>query len=343
MNVDNLISVAAVVQNDEKIVESYVEDVINELKKSFENYELVLIDNGSSDNSVSIIKKLQRKIENIRLIILSRKNEDEIAYTAALNNCIGDFVVLMDMNYDPPALIPQLVDKSISGCDLVIAERNDRGEKSLFEKILISIFFKISKFFTGYNINPRLSKYIVFSRRAVNSIIRIKDRSRYIKFLAFEVGYSHGTVPYARINRGNYPKKSNLLKSVPFAIEVIVSNSDRLIRTASFLGLMASLLNLAYAFYVLLGFIFFSQYIPQGWTSTQLANATMFFLLFLILSITGEYIARILRETKKGELYYVADELNSSVFPGNIDKKNVLTEESEDQDNPAMSPSEISK
>ena len=87
---------------------------------------------------------------------------------------------------------------------------------------------------------------------------------------------------------------------------------------------MASMLNLLVVLYVVMGFLFFRKYIPQGWTSTQIVNATMFFLMFLILAIIGEYVARILRETKKGDVYFLSDESNSSVFPGDINRKNVI-------------------
>ncbi|MEW6618844.1 MAG: glycosyltransferase [bacterium] len=324
MNIDNLISVATVINNNAEIIESYIKDTIEVLKSSYANYELVLIDNGSTDASVSRVKEILKEIKNIRLIILSKQYDDEVTYLAALNNCIGDFIVLMDVNYDPPSLIPQLIDKSISGYDVVIAEKSDERDKTFIDKLFSWAFFKASKFLTGYNVNPRFSKFIVLSRRAVNSIVRIKDRSRYIKYLLLEIGFSHATIPYIRINRSGHQRKEDYFKAFAFAIEVIVSNSEKLIRIASFIGLLASMMNLFVILYVLTGFVFFQKYIPQGWISTQLVNATMFFLLFLILAIIGEYVARILRETKKGDIYFLADEANSSVFPENIDRKNVI-------------------
>ncbi|MBI5742116.1 MAG: glycosyltransferase [Nitrospirae bacterium] len=324
MNIDNLISVAAVINNNADIMESFIKDTTDAVTGSYANYELVLIDNGSTDASVLKVKELQKRINNIRLIILSKKYDDEITYQAALNNCIGDFVVLMDPNYDPPSLIPQLIDRAISGFDVVIAERTDESEKPFLDKLFSFVFFKLSRFLTGYNVRPGFSKFIVFSRRAVNSIVRIKDRSRYIKYLLLEIGYNRCAVPYARINRSGRKKKENYFNAFTFAIEVIVSNSEKLIRIASFIGLLASMLNLFLVLYVVVGFIFFRAYIPQGWTSTQLVNATMFFLMFLMLAIIGEYVARVLRETKKGDIYFLADESNSSVFPGDADRKNVI-------------------
>lgn len=329
MNVDNLISVATIVHNNSDIVKSYVEETIDVLKNSFTNYELVILDNGSSDGSVDRIKDLLSEIGNIRLITLSKEYDDEITYMAALENCIGDFVVLLDINFDPPSLIPQLIEKCISGYDIVVAQRIDKAEYTFLEKFFSNAFYKTSKFLTGYNINPNLSNYLSFSRRVINSIIKIRDKTRYLKYLTVEVGYSHSSLPYNRINRsGDRRKRNNLFKSFGFAIEIIVSNSDRLIRIASLIGLFASLFNLlyvlyAFGFYILSIYVFKSKVTP-GWTSTSMFYSIMFFLLFLILAIIGEYLARILRETKERDLYYISDEFNSSVFPKNINRKNII-------------------
>ncbi len=324
MNIDNLVSVATVINNNSDIIESFLLETTAVLSKAYDNYEILLIDNGSTDDSASKVKLLQCREKNIRMVTLSRKYNDEITYTAALSNCIGDFVVLMDINGDPPSIIPELVNKSISGYDITIAERVDNGNRSLIDRIFSSLFFKVSRFLTGYQIDPKFSKYIVFSRRAVNSLVKIKHRSRYIKFLIFEIGFRRASVAYTPINRSGKTKKNNYFEAFAFAAEVIVSNSEKLIRVASLAGLLAGLLNIFFVVYVLIGYLFFRRYIPQGWASTQILSATMFFIIFLILAIIGEYVARILRETQKGELYHIADESNSSVVPGSIEKKNVI-------------------
>ncbi|OXM86529.1 glycosyltransferase family 2 protein [Paenibacillus rigui] len=323
MNQNMIISVATVIFNDSSIIHSYIDETLEVLTNSFTNYELVIIDNGSNDDSTYIIKELQSSHPNIRLISLSKKYDDEFATAAALDNCIGDAVVLMDTNCDPPSLIPLLIDKCLSGYDLVIAERNNRDDESFLEKISAKVFYKLSNILTGYDINPNYSDYVVFSRKMVNSLVQIRDRSRYLKYLKLEVGYKHATVKYNRILRTGKRKKKNFLYSVSFALEVICTNSDKLLRFASFTGLITSFINLMYVFYVLL-IALFKKNVAEGWTSSSLFNSVMFFLMFMIMTVISFYISSVLRETKKGPLYYITDETTSSVIYKSIDKKNVV-------------------
>lgn len=320
---DNLISVAAIAFNHNDILESYITETITLLRTHYDHFELVILNNGSSDASSQTVIRLQSQFENIRLINLSRVYDDQIVYTAALDNCIGDVIVLMDINFDPPSMIPQLVEACLSGHDIVIAELRNRKDEPFLIRLTSKAFYTVSKFFTGYAICSNYSNFCAFSRRVVNSINRIKDRNRYIKYLLFEVGYNRVMIPYNKINRCGLAKKRKFFSSLNFALQVIISNSDRLIRLASLSALLVSLLNFLYGIYVFFIFIF-KEDVAEGWPSSQLVNAAMYCILFFILAVFGEYIARILQETKKSDLYYIAEENNSSVAPHNIDKKNIV-------------------
>lgn len=320
---DTLISVTTVVRDASDFIVAYVEDVAAILKTHYGYYELVLINNVSGDDTAQRIRGLQSKIRNIRLITLSRRYDDEVAYAAALDNCIGDVVVLMDANSDPPALIPKLVDRCLSGDNIVVAERSDRDRDPFFARIRSKFFYAVSKFLTGYAVNPAYSNYVAFSRQAVNSIRRIKERTRYLKYLMLEVGYLRASIPYVRIDRSGRRIRRSFWKDANFAVRVIVWHSERLMRAASLAALLVSFLNVLYGMYVL-GVFIFKPDVAQGWTSSQFMVALMFFLLFLILAVIGEYLARILQETKKGDLYYVAEETDSTVLADDDNRKNIV-------------------
>lgn len=324
MNIDNLISVAAVVRNHADIIKDFIDDLTETLSRFYANYEIVLVDNGSTDSTVEKILGLQKEVRNVRLIVLSRQYSEEITYIAALENCIGDFVTLLDPCFDPPQQIPQMIAKSQSGYDVVIAESKGDVDKGIIDRVGSKLFFMMSKYLTGYDVPPSFSKFIVLSRRAVNSITRIKDRNRYLKFLLLEIGFKRVSIPSSSINRRHYKPKQNYFSAFAFAVEAIVSNSEKLIRLAALTGFFAGLLNLCYVLYVLVGYLLYHNQIAEGWTSTQVVGSTMWFLLFLILAIIGEYLARVLRATRGGDLYYIADESNSSVCPSDIERKNVI-------------------
>jgi len=327
-NTENLVSVATVIHNDFHIIDSFVEETIGVLEKSFTNYELLLIDNGSTDSTVSKIKELLSKVANIRLIVLSRCYHEEVAYTTALEHCIGDFVVLMDVNFDPPSLIPEIIEKCITGHDIVVAEKSDVEKETFFKKVSSQLFYKMSSFLTDYNVHPKLGNFFAFSRKSVNSIITIKDKIRYLKYLIYEIGYDHYKITYRLMNRSGIKPKRNFFKSFIFAVEIVVSNSNRLIRMCSLIGLLAGLLNLLYIIYTLVFYavntVLLGKEIVAGWTTSAVISSVMFFLLFFILAIISEYLTRILRETKTGSLYYIKEEHSSCVFPKNINKINVI-------------------
>jgi glycosyltransferase involved in cell wall biosynthesis len=318
-----IVSVVTVINNDEEILDSFIEETSPILANEYANYEIVLVENGSKDHSLIKIKELQGKFHNIRLIVLSKQYDDEIARTAALDNCIGDFVVLMDINYDPPSLISEMVEKARSGYDLVIGERNNRNDDRFFEVISAKMFYSVSKKLTGYNINPNYSDYVCFGRKMVNSLVQIRDRSRYLKYLNLEVGYKQTSILYDRIKRPTNRNKRNFFDKLGFALEAIVTNSDKLLRWTSLLGFLISFLNLFYIGYIF-AIALFKKDVAPGWVSTSLVNTTMFFFLFFLLSIISIYLSSVLKETKKGSLYYVSEETNSSVIYKDIDQKNIV-------------------
>jgi polyisoprenyl-phosphate glycosyltransferase len=318
-----IVSVTAIVNNDENILESYIEETSSILSNHYQNYEIVLVDNGSKDHSSPKIKALQSKYKNIRLVVLSKHYDDEIVRTAALDNSIGDYVIMMDINSDPPTLIPAMVEKSISGYDLVVGERNNRNDDTYFEGVSAKMFYNISKKLTGYDINPNYSDYVCISRKMVNSLVQIRDRSRYLKYLNLEVGYKQTSIKYDRIKRSSNANKRNFLNKVGFALEVIVTNSDKLLRWSALLGFLISFVNLFYMVYIF-GVALFKTDIEPGWISSSLVNTTMFFFMFLLLSIISIFVSSVLKETKKGSLYYVSEETNSSVIYKDINKKNIV-------------------
>jgi len=323
MNTKYILTVATIIQNNDDILTEYVNEVIPLLKTNFKNFELLLIDNGSSDNSVDLIKQSQTVHPNIRLISLSKEYEEEHARIAILDNCIGDYTVIMDINSDPPAVILEMVAKSVSGYDLVIGERKNRNDDTFFERISAKLFYKLSKNLTGYDINPYDSDFICLSRKMINSLIKIRDRSRYLKYLKLDVGYKQTTIKFDRIHRSKFKKRKKLSHAVSFALEIITTNSDKLLKWASLLGLTISMLNLLYVFYIL-GIALFKNDVASGWVSSSAMSSIMFFFLFLIVSIISIYLSVILKESKKGSLYYISDESSSSIIYKKIEEKNIV-------------------
>ncbi|MEW6185811.1 MAG: glycosyltransferase [Thermodesulfobacteriota bacterium] len=311
---DIFVSVLTVVNNDADAISDFLEDTAIVLSKNFQYYEILIVDNGSQDDSSSTIRALQKKIPNIRLLRLSRAYDKETALAACLDNSIGDYVIIMDLLCDPPDLIPGMIQQAVSGFDVVIAESTDRGRDSRLESWLRKIFYKTASRILGQILQPQASYFRVLSRRVVNSLTRIRNKSRYFKYFTALVGFRQVHIPYQRVYRcARDSGKSTFLQSLGSALDIILSNSARPLRWAAWLGLLASSINLFYIGYIFIVTLV-KRRIAEGWLTTNVMSTLMFFFLFLILTVLAEYVSRILEETKDRPLYFIDYEIDSPVM-----------------------------
>jgi len=320
---DFFLSVATFFKNNSDVLEQYVEDTVKVLNGNYENYEILLVDNGSTDGTTKLAKELLCKYKNIRLLVLAKEYSEQIVYTAALENCIGDFTVIMDINSDPPQLIPEMTDLAYTGKDVVIARRENAGNHSPLYRFFAFMFYTLSNLLAGYKIDTNWSNYVCFSRKIINCILQVKDKNRYLKYLSIEYGFARGYVKYKTINRSNKRKKVDLIRKIDSAISMFVSNTNKPIKIAAFMGYIACFLNIAYIVYVI-AVNFLKPDVAEGWTSSSIVLASMFAILFFIISIICNYIACIMDEVKTGPLFSIAEECNSCVLFENLNKNNVV-------------------
>ena len=315
-----VISICAVLIDDLDRIDQFLTDTSQLLSARFRYYELLLIDNALDRPASSRVEDWQHRIPNIRLLRLSRHYSHEIALAAALDNSIGDYVVVMNIATDPPSMIPQLITTAISGFDVVIAERSANNDPPI-RKFLSQVFCRIASILLGYQLQPNATYFRAFSRRAVNSLIRIRSKNRYLRCLNGMVGFSQASIPHIGFSsRSRGP--SRLIASAGSAADIIISNSAAPLRLASLLGLIASSANVLYFGYILVVTLV-KRKLAEGWLTISITSTTMFFLLFIILSILSEYVARILDESKDQPLYFIETETNSDVSSFQHDRLNV--------------------
>jgi len=317
------VTIATVVNEDINIIDSFIKSVSKILNNNFKYYELLIIDNGSTDGTNEKIIFNQKKKSNIRLIRLSKKYDIETAMAAAFENSIGDYVVFMESDGDPPDLIPELLENIINGYDIVFGRIiNNRESKNIIKIWIESFFVNITSKIMGYPMDVNSSYFRIMSRRAVNSIIKIRDKKQFTNYFSLLVGYKRKHFDYERKFIGHKnQKKSKLTKTFIFYIDLIFSNSSIPLRFISILGLVASFLNLAYFGWIFGVLLLKDGVIGQGWITTNIVTTTMFFVLFVMFSILAEYIARILKESKDQPLYFVESESNSKVLSYKEDKE----------------------
>jgi polyisoprenyl-phosphate glycosyltransferase len=240
---DCFVSVLAPVSNDSRIIEDFVAEVMAVLQENFANYELVLVDDGSNDDTVMKVTELLKRYQCIRLIRLSRKFGEEIALSAALDSAIGDFVVLMRPNWDPPQLIPEIVQKAREGTGILFGIRNNREGDGMIIRAGAWLFYLYCEKVLKINLPKNSTQFRVLSRQAVNAIMQIKVRHRYLRTLIAHIGFNTGNFIYRPINRSGRTQTRNLLKVVNLGINIIVNASRHPLRAVSWFGVIAGVLN----------------------------------------------------------------------------------------------------
>lgn len=325
---DCFVSVVAPLHNDADIVEGYIVDVLGVLRREYENYELVLVDDGSSDATVQVVSDVLKKHECTRLIMLSRRFGQETALSAGLDSVIGDFIVVMLPDRDPPALIPQIVEQCRSGVGVVFGVRADRKGDPFHQRVGSRLFYWYFNDVLKIDLPPNSTDFRVFSRQALNAMIRIKDQLRYLRTFSAYVGYGSQSFTYSFAHRRRPPRMKSRGAAVRTAVSMIVANSTHPLRSVSRLALGVSVLSVFYAAYVVLVRLLDTNVVP-GWATQSLQTSVMFFFLFLILSMLCAYVGRLLAEVRDRPLYYVLEERNSSVMVSDEERKNVVTDSQE--------------
>ena len=323
---DCVISVIAPLHNDSEIIDSFLDELTDSLENNFAVYEIVLVDDGSTDDTVTKVNALLLSYRRIRLIRLSRRFGQEIAISAGLDSVIGDFVVVMLPSDDPPSLVPAMVNQARSGAEMVFGIRKSRVTDPWFLKAGAFLFYWFCNAVLRLNLPKNSTHFRVLSRRVVNALIQIRDRGRYLRTLSQQVGFENRSFEYEFIERRLPPRTKSLAEAVGLAINIIVANTRKPLRVASWTGLAIASLNAAHILY--LAALYLLDRNVTG-IAASVQSAIMFGFLFLILAVLCEYVGRIVDESQGRPLYYVMDEDNSSVLPLDERAKNVITESAE--------------
>ncbi len=322
---DYLVSVAAIADNDQSIIDPFIREVVLHLSHRYRYFELVIIDNHSTDNTYPVLLDLLPQVPGVRVIRLSRHHKAEIALAALLDHCIGDFVVVVDCRNDPVDVIPAIINLLAAGADVVTGQHSTRSTWGM--RAFLSTFSqRLTRAFLDIEPLPQTGICRGFSRRALNSITKIRNKSRFIIYDSLSIGYRSEVLCYSQA-----PRKSargtdiSIADLVTGRLQMVIAHSLLPLRLAGLLGVLASFGNMAYLLYVI-AVASFKQKVAEGWTTTSLLSSVMFFALFFILAILTEYIGRILEETKDQPLYFVETEHHSAKSTYDMDRLNVVNE-----------------
>jgi dolichol-phosphate mannosyltransferase len=308
MQHDYLISVIAPFHNEEAILPAFITKLNTVLQANYKNYEILLIDDGSTDHSLEIAKTLAEQNPAIKIIAFSRNYGHEIALTAGIEHASGDYVVQTDADLQhPPELIPELIAKAQEGFDIVYAARTTRNYESFFKRTASKFFYSFARKMTNFHIPDDATNFRVINKKVVQSIKRLKENNRHLLMLYAYVGFKSAAIPFDIAKRTAGESKYNYRKLINLALDSIISFSHRPLRYMSALSVLISVVLSCYAGFIVLQKLFMHGQLPDGMTSVIFITSSLFAILFLFLAVISEYIGRILVESKNRPLYYIKD------------------------------------
>ena len=270
------------------------------------SYEVICINDGSTDGTVQKVLEFHKINPRIKLINLSRNFGKDNALTAGLNYASGKAVVPIDSDLqDPPELIESLLSKWREGYDVVYAVREKRHGETLMKRLTASLFYKFINLFSETPIPPNTGDFRLLDRRVVNILNQIPERTRFMKGLFAWVGFKQIGIPYDRQPRHLGKTKWNFWKLWNFALDGITLFSTSGLKVWSYVGIFISMFSFIYAMFLIIRTLILGLDVP-GYASIMVAILFLGGLQLVSLGILGEYLGRVYAEVKKRPLYIVS-------------------------------------
>jgi polyisoprenyl-phosphate glycosyltransferase len=281
-----------------------LERVLNKLQTT---YEVICINDGSKDDTLSILKKYHQRQPAIKIINLSRNFGKEIALTAGIDYAVGDAVIPIDADLqDPPELIYQLVEKWQEGYDVVYATRRTRQGETWLKKFTANVFYSTIGKMSSVPIPSNTGDFRLLDRRVVNALKKLPERTRFMKGLFAWVGFKQTSIFFDRDPRFSGDTKWNYWKLWNFALDGIIAFSFLPLKVWSYVGVVISAISLLYAVYLVLRTLIFGIDLP-GYASLMVAVLFLGGIQLISLGVIGEYLGRIYEEVKGRPLYLVKE------------------------------------
>ncbi|MBD2774906.1 glycosyltransferase [Iningainema tapete] len=306
--IKQIYSIVIPIYNEEENIPEMYRRICNVMEKLDGDVELILVDDGSRDRSLSMIRELHHRDSRVRYLSFARNFGHQIAVTAGLNFVQGKIAIVMDADLqDPPELILTMIEKWRQGYQVVYAQRISRQKESWLKRFTAYLFYRILQILADVDIPADTGDFCLMDRQVVDILNAMPERNRYIRGLRAWVGFSQTSVHFERNPRFAGNVKYTFGKSWALAVNGIVSLSKVPLRFATYLGMLSAALAILMIFLVLYWRLFDPASPLIGYTLITIA---LFFLgsvqLFCI-GILGEYIGRIYEEVKGRPIYTVKE------------------------------------
>src|SRR3954463_9900980 len=304
-----MLSVVVPVKNEEGGILPFVERVgaILESIAADSGWEILFIDDGSTDATLAAIVAAHHRDPRVRALSLSRNFGKEIALSAGLDHALGAAVIPMDVDMqDPPEVLPEMVAKWREGHEMVFGVRRCRDSDGWAKRITAGLYYRAHNAVSADKIPENAGDFRLMDRKVVDVIRAMPERNRFMKGLFAWAGFRQAAVEYDRAERETGTTNYNYWKLWTLALDGITSASTVPLRIWSYVGALVALFALGYAGFITVNTMIFGNRVP-GYASIITSVLFLGGIQLISLGVLGEYVGRILTETKQRPLYVVRD------------------------------------
>ena len=272
-------------------------------------YQLLFVDDGSTDKTVTEIKNLHQKDKRIKLISFSRNFGKEAAIYAGLQHASGNLVAIMDVDLqDPPSLLPQMIDEIFVGADQVVARRTARQGEPRIRSWFAKLFYKILNCFSQTKVMDGARDYRVMNTRVVEAVLSVTEKNRFSKGIFSWVGFNTKWVAYENVQRKYGQTKWSFWQLWKYAFDGLTAYSTALLSMSSFVGVLFCLISFLMIIFVVIRKLMFGDP-TAGWPSLVCIILLASGLQLLSIGVIGQYLAKTYMEVKNRPVYIVKEKL----------------------------------
>lgn len=296
--------------------EEVVKECYNRLRNVLANiteykYEIIFINDGSKDKTLSILEEIAKLDKNVKVISFSRNFGHQCAVTAGLQYVTGDAIVIIDADLqDPPELIPEMLKLWEDGNEVIYGKRKSRDGESKFKLLTASMFYKTLNALSDVDIPKDTGDFRLVDRKVVDVINALPEHNKFLRGLFSWVGFKQTPFEYERKERYAGKTKYPLKKMLKLAQDGIFSFSTKPLKIVGTMGIISIAISVIVLIYAILSYVFNWNNLTAGWTSLMVTMTFLSGMILISLWMIGEYIGRIYDETKRRPQYIIEGTIN---------------------------------
>jgi glycosyltransferase involved in cell wall biosynthesis len=301
------VSVIVPCYNEESVIKESYSRLSRAMKETGHDYELVFINDGSKDQTPQLLNDLGKQDPNVVVIHFSRNFGHQPAVTAGLNNCTGNYAVIIDADLqDPPELIPEMLNMALTdGYNIVYAVRKQRKGETFFKKITAKFYYRLLNFMSETELPVDTGDFRLIDKKVIDTFNGLTEKHKYIRGLMSWVGFKQAPIYYDRDPRFAGETHYPFLKMLTFATRGLLYFTKKPLKLATQLGFLCIVVGLGLAVYVMASRYLHPEHIASGWSSVLITIVFFGGVQLLTVGVLGAYLGNIFDEVKSRPEYII--------------------------------------